>query len=459
MSTELEISGPPIGHRSAILGREGAAATRPAFFALCLYVASQVFTIPVLALGPSWAVWPTLSDFAAGLLAVTAVACPAPLASGVAPRLRQTFIRLLGLLFVGCTLSFLYLLVLFPDPTVGQMEQTWGMFQLYRLLQVMLIFWAASRVPLSPDRLRALGWITTFVFYVVCLSIIGSFFGWIAPEALIQHLGGSKEALGPWYDFSTGLARGWGTVGYNHAYVSAQVILLLALHFRFHGTGPAWAGAVAVLVALVACFLSGSRAGLAAASLMAAAFLCRRPGIGVLAFVAVAILLAAVDPARLPPELSEILESQNALSDPADRENLNGRFEIWDAHLDFLRARPWLWATGAGFGSAVQVGNAHCLFLQLLVDLGAVGLLLWTGFVGWVLRALWKREPAPHALFWSTAALLFASLTQETFYPVPAFGHFLGLYVCGLALTPGFGNQPGSGDDAAGVPPAGEAQP
>lgn len=36
--------------------------TRILFVGLCAYILSQGFTIPILPVGPSWAIWPLLSD-------------------------------------------------------------------------------------------------------------------------------------------------------------------------------------------------------------------------------------------------------------------------------------------------------------------------------------------------------------------------------------------------------------
>ena len=91
---------------------------------------------------------------------------------------------------------------------------------------------------------------------------------------------------------------------------------------------------------------------------------------------------------------------------------------------------------GAGFGSVADlVDNAHCLPLQVLLELGAIGLIVWFGLVAHILVSLYQVEGGTRVIFFATAALLFSSLTQETFYPIPAMGRFLDLYCCCLALV------------------------
>jgi hypothetical protein len=80
--------------------------TRWHFAALCLYLLSQSFTIPILPLGPSWATWPGLPDVATGLLGLVVIVCGFP--RTVQPtRTQAAMFRWLMIIFALCFHSFL----------------------------------------------------------------------------------------------------------------------------------------------------------------------------------------------------------------------------------------------------------------------------------------------------------------------------------------------------------------
>lgn len=422
------------------------ASPRWRFVALCLFLASQVCTLPLLAVGPSWAVWPTLPDFASAVLGLV---CILPDPSAVAmPESQRRLAGWLALLFAACLLSFLYFTVFLPPAGIEPPERALGLFEIVRLAQFLLIFWATARIPLTPLRIRILHGMVTTVLWLVCFGILASFFHLIEPHVFIQHLPQDPDLLGPWQDYNNDeLARGWGAVGYNHAYVSAQILLLLALKMQLCSRPSSLVTGTSVVLALSACLLSGSRAGFAAAAAFVVLMLLRQPAFGLLVLGGVLATGAQLSSEDLPEDMRSVIESQQALSDPANQDSLNGRMPIWERHGAFLRGNPWLLPAGAGFGYTATTGDAHCLFLQILVEMGLLGLLLW-GVVGYrVLVALSPRQGGSPAMFWLTLAFLFSSITQETFYPVPAFGSLLGLYLCGLALALGSLPQPRSLDE------------
>jgi hypothetical protein len=75
------------------------------------------------------------------------------------------------------------------------------------------------------------------------------------------------------------------------------------------------------------------------------------------------------------------------------------------------------------------------LYLHIVSELGAAGLALYLVLFASILGALRRLDVAGRPLLWGTVALLFASLTQETFYPVPSQGYFLGFYLCAVAIA------------------------
>ncbi len=75
------------------------------------------------------------------------------------------------------------------------------------------------------------------------------------------------------------------------------------------------------------------------------------------------------------------------------------------------------------------------LALHIIVESGLCGFTIFAALAVWVMRRLWRYDTYSRPIFWGSMALLFSSLTQETFYPVPALAYFLGVYVIVLAIT------------------------
>jgi hypothetical protein len=89
---------------------------------------------------------------------------------------------------------------------------------------------------------------------------------------------------------------------------------------------------------------------------------------------------------------------------------------------------------GSGFGAA-SGKNAHLLYLQIVYEVGLIGLAVFAGLIYKVLSYLKFYERGIRPIYWATIAFLLSGLSQETFYPVPSFGHFLGFYLCSLAIA------------------------
>lgn len=135
-------------------------------------------------------------------------------------------------------------------------------------------------------------------------------------------------------------------------------------------------------------------------------------------------------------QVETIVARQTSTFEGYKADNLAGRTNIWEAHLQSLDDRPWTWMVGYGFGSAITRGNqAHMQPLNMVSEIGLIGLAIGLVLMGITLKALWDWEAAGHPMLWGTVALLFTSLTQETLYPVAAFGHFLGFYLVAVAIA------------------------
>lgn len=412
------------------------------FRALCLYLISQSFTIPIIPIGP-WAAWPCLSDFAIAYLGITFLfdkkhLQPTSLSS-------QRILNFLPIIFLGCLASYLgYLL---GSHTGAEKGANFGLFQIYRLLEFFLVFGITTRIPFDQKRITTLRTITTWVFLFVCLGIFLTFFA-IVPLTLVgAHLPKSAGAAGPWSYYATPrVGEGWGTIGYNHAYVCAQVILLIGLYLHLTPTHlkrslRSFTG-LYLVIAVIASFLTGSRSGFGVMLLLALTQWIKKPSyiITLLTTLVLGLPFAGLVQWALKSSSQSgdgfILDRQLTIFAAGDRNNLSGRDEIWHHRLDFLEAEPWRWISGSGFGSAVDSGNnAHMLALQITIETGLIGLGIFLFLFGLILLLLYRFESGSRDFLLTTIALLISSVSQETFYPVPALGHFLGFYLCCLAIA------------------------
>lgn len=411
--------------------------TRLAFFALCCYLVSQAVGIPVIAFGPSWAVWPTLSDIAAGILALSAL-------NGfwhyrAASQANNEIFRGLLLILGGTVLVFFFMYLRDTVLSIGggDKSMTTGMFQIYHLMQFILIFYIASGIPFTDARIKLLSRIVDIVLLIVFACIVGTYFSIISTRLLVSHLP-SGEGSGPWSALWSRQMTEVGAVGYNHAYTALQLIMLTSLGLHLRPKASPLAESAYLLMCLAGVVMSGSRAGMAAAVFFIAAHLIRKPATLVTAFVVI-VSLSLVAGGVLQSQnvdLDESIGRLMTLQKPLQSDNLSGRDEIWKDSVAFIQEDPLRWVVGAGPGSVAQQGyNAHNLFLQIIMEAGLIGLFIFCSVCNSAVRHLINYETGTKPILYASIAFLLSSFTQETFYPVPALGHFLGLYLCSLAIA------------------------
>lgn len=413
--------------------------TRLVFIALCCYLASQSYMIPLFILGPSWATWPTASDIVVGLVIVAGLVERRHLLSIMGAR-QRTLWGLFALIWLWVFSWLIHIgMTDYPSSAISV-----GGYYIYRMIQFTLIFVFMSAVPLNQGRLVALRRVTLATLVFVCIFVLLTFFSIVGPNQLGGHLPTDPYVSGPWgaYVLAQG-GVGWGTIGYNHGYVALQILMLTALHLHLSAVTRANYSILFIALPVAAAFLTGSRAGLAAV-LVFLLFAFRRRPLPLLIFglAAVAMLLAQ-SAFSLPNDdglLYTVTQRQGDLLLLANADNLNGRHQIWLDHISFLNENPMRWLTGAGLGATMDgtdpVGtNAHMLFLQVILDTGIIGLILFLAVFWMILQTLWEYEVRPRPLFWVTVVLLITAVTQETFYPVAAFGHFLGLFLVSMSLA------------------------
>ncbi|MDL2345034.1 hypothetical protein QOL99_12855 [Deinococcus sp. MIMF12] len=395
------------------------------------YVFVQFFGPPLLAVGPSWALWPSLAD----LLLWAALGLGLLYRRSPAPEHRAVW-QALGLVGGLSLLSFALLLVL-RDPGLG-VAVPFGLFQLYKLVQTLAAFWLVSRLPLTDPAFAGTrqrwGTAALLCFGLMVGGVLWTTFSPAVPETLGQVLPRGQGVAGPWEGFYRHYEQGLGTIGYNHGHVAAMVLLSGALALLLRpGRWTPW-----VLAGiLVASFLSGSRAGFAGAALFVLLQGFRTPVLATLALTALAAGAVAASP-WLGAELGDLVSRQSTLLEATEAGNLAGRTDIWAAYLEGLAAEPLRLLIGSGFGSGV--GNlgayAHLLPLQVLYETGLAGLTVLGLLFGLLFARL--RQAGTHAAGVAAhllAALWLTALTTDTFYPNSAFGSFLPLLALTLALA------------------------
>lgn len=417
--------------------------TKWLFFALCFYLISQSFTIPLIPIG-SWVTWINLPDLATYSLMLTYLISFTQVKFLLSRANKHLFILLIIVLLASIFSYLCYLSNLIDRDSPGIRL---GIYQLYRLFQFVCIFRITAQIPLTKKRLDILGKIINAVLIFVCLSIIFTFTGIIPLEIMTAHLPQDPGTAGPWSRFASPnfTGSGWGSIGYNHAYVAAHVTMLLSLRLHLGISKQVVLNFCLLLLSTLACFFSGSRAGLFSMLFFAGIYILKKPAYLGIAIPIIMILIFSLGFISTLPITeyqdtnTTIIERQATLLEASNSENLSGRDTIWLEQLEFLNNNPIAWILGRGFGGAWDDGgsggNAHMLVLNIVVETGIIGLIIFLGLFHKILDFLYKQEQKEKAIFLVTIALLIGSSTQETFYPVPALGHFLGFYLCSVAIA------------------------
>lgn len=397
---------------------------------LGLFLLAQCFTLPLAAVGPSWTLWPTLPDMVLWATGLCAAFYSKPVSS--APQ-RQLWHGLLYLF--GMSVSAFAVLFIYNDPLLAT-ELRFGAFAIYRLLQVLLAFWVASRLDYTQALFARWRIWATVAFCVTCGGVIITAFSGVPIKFLSQHLPHGLGVSGPWESYYLYQDTGLGFVGFNHGYIPLQVMLLGALVIYLNEQLGRRGGEWVLGLALAASFLSNARSGLIACLVFAALQLLRAPlraafaggGVG-----AVGLLLWL----WLKPDLTSTAARQATIFDATDSTNLAGRTDIWQSIFTELLREPVRLLIGSGLGSTVinKGNNAHNMMLQILFETGIAGLVNVGGFFTLLLVLLVRAGPQAQVIVNVTAGFLVSSLTQETFFPNVAFGSFLPLYALVVAVV------------------------
>jgi hypothetical protein len=437
------------GHLAPPIVARGAAAnvtanSRWMFCALCFYVLAQAITVPIIAIGP-WPLWPNLADIAVGILVLTFML--AKRNDDPLPKPHGTIFRALVIVLIAWLVSFVVstLLVNLTAVQFGAGKRlVYGIHSLGRLTEFIVIFGLVSIIPLTVRRVEILSRITAITLIFVSLAIIGTHFRTIKTADFVKRLPQGRDAAGPWDNYRMNyLHDGLGTIGYNHHYVAAQVVLLLGLWVALNPKASVPWLAFLLALSTAAVFFTGSRSVFGADVLLSFVLLVRRSIIAP-AIIGLGALLLVIVPAVFTPspapsdDQSRIVQRQTTTLEFYDAQNLSGREGIWQEKLGAVIDEPSWWLFGRGLGSSVDTGtgaSAHLMALQIVVETGIVGLVsIALLFVGLFL-ILWRSGAHSRPVFWVSAALLITSASYETFYPIPSMGHFLGLFLCTIAIS------------------------
>lgn len=409
--------------------------TKWLFFALCCYLLSQSVTVPILPIGP-WAIWPGLSDFAFLFIVFNFIRCHRYTTPLSIPN-KRIFLIFIAIL-LGCLQSYLSYLASADENANGA---PFGAFQIYRLVQYFSLFYLIGRIPLTTERLQAMRRTIDGVLIFVCLGVFLTYAGVIPLELITAHL----PKVGAW-KFYEGVGKlgtkGLGFVGYNHAYVAAQVMMLLILRlYLVTNQKKDMSNTILLILSTLTVFISESRSGFGSILFLLSIYLISKPfyalcmvNIGwILSVLASALELQPIEANSV---YGSITDRQLTVFQANKTENLSGRDERWAAHLSSLDENPVNWFVGNGFGSAIDRGdNAHMLYLQITSETGLIGLCIFVVLFSMILFYLFKIEIKEKPLFWGTITFLITGFSQETFYPQPALGQFLGLYLSSVAIV------------------------
>ncbi|NJM60002.1 MAG: O-antigen ligase family protein [Oscillatoriales cyanobacterium RU_3_3] len=269
-----------------------------------------------------------------------------------------------------------------------------GAFQLYRLVQYFSLFWLIGRIPLTPARLQVMRQIVDGVLIFVCLGVFLTYAGVVPLSLITAHL----PKIGAW-QFYEGVGKigtkGLGFVGYNHAYVAAQVTMLLILRLHLgNNEKKDLSNTILLVISTLTVFISESRSGFGAMLFLLFIYLTSKP-IYALCIFNIALILPVLASAFGSQSIEvnsiegSIIDRQLTVFQANKTENLSGRDELWAAHLSALDENQVNWFVGNGFGSAIDRGNnAHMLYLQIISETGLIGLCIFSVLFSIILFSL-----------------------------------------------------------------------
>jgi hypothetical protein len=355
------------------------------------------------------------------------------------------FVRALWGVFAMVAVSFIGMTVL---ATGVQVVNFWvlpsfgfGLYGIVRLFEFVLLAHMVSFIPINRQRRETIERIVVWTLLISVGTCVTTFFSVIDTADLSSWLPTGPDG-GAWWAYQRREGQGLGAIGYNHGYVAAQLILLLALAWELLGDKHTGIKNALIAVAGIGVLVSGSRSGMLSFSVYAFALVWSRPLLErVMSIIAggFALVFGIIFIGSAPEDASfdSLIERQATAFQFTDAANLSGRTYIWDATFEaFIEGTPIQWLLGHGFGSTMDVGGAaHSLPLTYLMEFGLVGSAILVVLFIKLLRKLALLNDSSGPLYWATISLLLGSFSQETFYPATWTGHFLGFFFIAVVIT------------------------
>jgi len=406
-------------------------ASRMQLFAVIVYLITQGFTIPILPVGPSWAVWPKLDDFATLFLLLVYLftrhnTCPMNKAE------RVVFV----LVVVGIIASF-------PSMFIGKLMRpeivkgpSYGIFQTSRVLEYSTVWFCIRGMTFSSRQFDKISYTVFLVMVFVVIIALGNATGTIPPARLLTHLP-YEGPLGILKLEATGAYRPLSPMGEaNPGYLIVQMAFFTAVLLA--SRKPSLAFRIPLIIAvLYVVFLTGARAATVGWFVFLAIWVHKSPKQLVVLLAVLALLFVSLNIFAESFDI-DILERATQRfgtifhRETAEEKTLAGRTIQWAETWKYIISDPRILLVGVGWGYGgvvvpTGIGNAHCMYLQALLELGILGAVLffWLLFRGYrLLRGKDRLLAAIRAVF---LGLLVSSLTGEVFFPIASMGSFLGL--------------------------------
>ncbi len=406
------------------LGPQSYFATPLQLFAVIVYLLSHSFEIPILPVGPSWAVWPRLDDFATLFLFMVYLGtrnntCPMDKNERLISRL-----IVIGIIFT--IPSILLGQLMNPGAAKGM---TFGIAHTYRVAEYFLVWFCIRGMVFSSKQFDKISYAIFFITIFVVIISIGNITGKIPIAKLVAHLPyGAVSGRFILLHEKTGPSLAMGPYAGS---LTMRMTLFTMLLLVSRKPSAIFRIPLIVIIGGVI-FFGAARAGMIGWALAIAFFSCK--SIKQLVIVILMILLFYI----LAVAFSEVIDievmerAQSDVRSIVGQEDINvklsGRVERWSMILRYIVSHPQvlIWGVGWGFTGQIFGGNAHSMYLHMLCEVGLFGLVMFLFLLSIIWRLLRGKDRLLGAMRAAFLAYLITSFTGEVFYPTASSGSFLG---------------------------------
>lgn len=302
----------------------------------------------------------------------------------------------------GLSRALGFLLVLVAIPTFLSR----GRFVIRRLalaivLLALYVIWAFAGLLWSIDPASTAVYVFTFVQLLVLVAVIWQVCRGETDVRAIQQayvIGASLAVADGFRNFFAGREAVFQRFAVSNTDPNEYAVVLalgIPMAWSLFSTGRGWVRVLNLLfvpIALGAIVLSGSRGGAIAAAM---ALLVFPLGIGSLdkvgrrtlwVFLVAAIVVVPFFWDEVAGAVGTNLERIGSLGDEISTGTLNARTIIWEQGMVAMSRRPLTGVGGGAFPAAIEQGSgmrelAHNTFLSVVVETGAIGLLLFVSIL------------------------------------------------------------------------------